>query len=568
MKNLLSCIILISCTVGLSAQCLDGNCFNGSGTYLYNSGAEYTGTFKNGKINGQGKLIFSNGNVYNGFWKDDYREGKGNLVFVDGGFYTGSFKKSQFHGYGEFNYPNGDLYKGDWEKNLPEGNGEYSFASGDHYNGQFKGGKFHGDGTMYYASGAKYEGEWANNKKDGKGMLFDASGKSKEGKWRNGELIKTESSPARKPMKTQKTKIAESKIKQLPSSKKVLKDCNNNYCNVEQGLYTYRDGTRYVGDFRNGKPIGKGTVFYANGDKYVGSWDTNRPQGNGILYFKNGRVLNAIWEKGKIKKRLDSINNIPEEVVEIDEDKDVTIWSVIVGVSRYTHMPSLKYTDDDAYHLYAFLKSPEGGAVADEQISVLIDEDANRDQIIRTMKRKFHKADENDVIVFYFSGHGYDGSFLPSDYDGKNNLLSHQDIIDILEDSRAKHKVVFADACHSGSLEQENTLAMKAPYQGQLNDYYRQFNNSKGGLALLMSSKDSEFSLEDQGLRQGVFSHYLMRGLKGEANTNSDQIISISELYDYVHGQVTRYTLNAQTPNIKGSFDKNMPVAMIRQTKK
>ncbi|MFN8331408.1 MAG: hypothetical protein U0T81_09360 [Saprospiraceae bacterium] len=30
---------------------------------------------------------------------------------------------------------------------------------------------------------------------------------------------------------------------------------------------------------------------------------------------------------------------------------------IIVGVSRYDHMPSLKYSDDDAYKIYAFLKS-------------------------------------------------------------------------------------------------------------------------------------------------------------------------------------------------------------------
>ena len=105
---------------------------------------------------------------------------------------------------------------------------------------------------------------------------------------------------------------------------------------------------------------------------------------------------------------------------------------------------------------------------------------------------------------------------------------------------------------------------MKAPYSKKLNDYYNQFNDSKGGLALLMSSKETEYSLEDHGLRQGVFSHYLMRGLKGEANTNNDQIISIGELYKYVNHNVRLYTGNIQTPTITGDFDKNMPVGMIR----
>ncbi len=558
-KYLMNLVILITCTVGLSAQCLDGDCWNGEGTYLYNSGAQYTGQFKKGKINGRGTLLFSNGNIYKGFWKDDYREGKGNLVFTDGGYYTGDFKKSQFHGEGEFNYPNGDLYIGHWASNLPNGEGEYSFASGDQYRGQFKKGKFHGQGTMFYASGTKYIGQWADNEKNGNGKMVNANGKMQVGEWKDGEMINTNTAVPKK--ESNKTKI----VSASPSTKSKLKNCNNQYCNSEKGQYIYRDGTRYVGDFTGGKPKGKGTVFYANGDKYVGAWDVNRPHGDGILYFKNGRVLQANWENGHVTALKEELNDIPEEVVEVDKNNEVKIWSVIVGVSRYIHMPTLKFTDDDAYHLYAFLKSPEGGAVPDDQISVLIDEDATHDKILRTMKHKFHKADENDVVVFYFSGHGYDGSFIPSDFDGKKNLLRHQDIIDILEQSKAKHKVVFADACHSGSLDQNNMLAMKSGYSRRLNEYYDKFDKSDGGLALLMSSKEEEYSLEDHGLRQGVFSHYLMRGLKGEANSNQDYTVSIKELFDYVHKNVTRYTANVQNPIITGNYDADMPVAMIRK---
>ena len=39
-------------------------------------------------------------------------------------------------------------------------------------------------------------------------------------------------------------------------------------------------------------------------------------------------------------------------------DEDVKIYAMIVGVARYDHMPTLKYTDDDAYKIYAFLQKP------------------------------------------------------------------------------------------------------------------------------------------------------------------------------------------------------------------
>ena len=64
------------------------------------------------------------------------------------------------------------------------------------------------------------------------------------------------------------------------------------------------------------------------------------------------------------------------------------------------------------------------------------------------------------------------------------------------------------------------------------------FEDTKGGVALLMSSKSEELSLEDQGLRQGVFTYYVLQGLKGRADANNDYLITIKELYNYVYAKV------------------------------
>ena len=119
--------------------------------------------------------------------------------------------------------------------------------------------------------------------------------------------------------------------------------------------------------------------------------------------------------------------------------------------------------------------------------------------------------------------------------------------------------MVLADACHAGSL-----LAARAPIHVALQEYYEALNASSGGTALLLSSKGEEYSLEDRGLRSGIFSHFLIRGLKGEANTNADKIITIRELFNFVHQRVRQYTGNVQTPTLTGTFDDNMPVSVIR----
>ncbi len=80
-----------------------------------------------------------------------------------------------------------------------------------------------------------------------------------------------------------------------------------------------------------------------------------------------------------------------------------------------------------------------------------------------------------------------------------------------------------------------------------------------------MSSKAEELSLEDHGLRQGVFTYYLLRGLKGQADTNGDYLVTIKELYTYVYVKVRDYTSGVQTPVLTGAYDNNMPVAVRRQ---
>ncbi len=238
------------------------------------------------------------------------------------------------------------------------------------------------------------------------------------------------------------------------------------------------------------------------------------------------------------------------------------VWAVVVGVASYTAMPTLRYSDDDAYQMYAFLKSPEGGALSDNQITLLVDENATKSQIIKSLQQKFGTASENDLVIFYYAGHGLEGSFIPYDYNGNENTkLFHKDIQDIFTNSKAKNKLFIADACHSGS-SSEN---LRGNVKETMDKYYKALANTSGGTALMMSSKAEETSLENKTIRQGVFSYYLIRGLKGEADFNADNIVSVRELFDYVQTQTRQYTNYRQNPELYGLFDPNMPIGAIRK---
>lgn len=534
----------------LGAQCVKGNCKDGTGTYQYDSGARYVGQFKNGKIHGEGTLFFSNGNKYFGSWKNQFREGKGKMVYANGDVYRGHFKKSKFDGKGTMDFSSGDVYVGEWKNDYQNGQGIYTFSDGNRYEGNFGEGKFEGHGTMFYTDGSVFEGSWKNNYKDGQGVYTDADGQKLEGLWLSGKYLDEEVAD-----------VANEPEIENELLEKDLRNCNKARCNSGVGVYTYGDGSKWIGEFNDGFPEGQGTCYYSNGDKYVGNWQRHAPHGDGMMQYSSGRVLGAKWEYGHPVGKLESEDDlIAQEHIEVDEDDEIKVWAVVVGVARYVHMPVLKYTDDDAYHIYAFLKSPEGGALPDDQIRVLIDEDATRSNILRTMRQTFMQADDNDVVLLYYSGHGLPGYFLPVDFDGFNNKVDHEDIKAIFNESKAKHKLCLADACHSGTL-----TAMKvAPAEVAIQKFYEAFENAGGGTALLLSSKGDEFSLEDGGLRQGVFSHFLIRGLKGEADNNSNKIVTIQELFEFVFAKVTSYTGNAQTPTITGKFDPKMPVAVTR----
>jgi hypothetical protein len=237
---------------------------------------------------------------------------------------------------------------------------------------------------------------------------------------------------------------------------------------------------------------------------------------------------------------------------------------VIVGVADYTDIAKLNYTDDDAYRMYAFYKSPEGGALPDSRIRLLIDEDATRAGILSAMDDVYAKASQNDAIIFFFSGHGGRSAFLTREYDGRGDgndgLLLHREIQERFDRSPAKYKYVIADACHSGSWA---ATQAKSSASAAAQPYYRSFDNAAGGLVLMLSSMGNEYSLEQSGIRQGIFSHFLIRGLKGEADANRDGIVSVVELFDFVKPNVLSHTNRRQTPVMSGSYRSNPPIAIV-----
>ena len=395
------------------------------------------------------------------------------------------------------------------------------------------------------------------------------------------------------------------------SVSKMSAQCIDGNCNTGFGtaIFKKKGGVKYSGDFKSKRPHGKGTAEYPNGRVYSGEWAMGMWHGQGTLTLTDGSTLKGNWEYNRFKGYVNydsnsaiatSQDNSSKELqnaekpanrnsqrsvpanppfnrkVEVNQNENAPsvllpeIWAVAIGVSQYENqtIPSLKYPDNDAFGMFSFWKSPEGGALDDEHSEVLVDDAATKAVVLHSLRAVFSKAKENDLAIFFFSGHGLKGSFLPTDYDGDDIRIYHSEINKILAECPAKNKLVIADACHSGSYMAAKGVKDNHPTKENTAHYFNELSKAQPGIAYLLSSQADEESLEVSTLHNSVFTYFVLRGLKGEANANGDNIVTIKELFDYVHLNVTDYADKlgkVQTPVIKGTYDPNMPVSVVKR---
>jgi len=543
-----SFLLLIS-FASADAQCIKGDCENGKGTFTMGGGMKYVGDFVKGKQEGLGILFFDNGDHYVGEWQAGIRKGRGKFHFSSGTTYFGQFDNNKFHGQGEMTYARGDVFSGEFVDGVPQGEGVFTFVDGSEYVGHLRRGKFDGYGVMVYEDRSVYDGHWEAGKWHGTGVYTNEHGESWTGQWKQGIAVRDELTESG--VDTEELASTAAHLADKPQHELYARDTDS---------ITFDDGSLYTGEVKNGIPYGRGMVNYSSGNRYEGYWRDNAPHGEGTMYYTSGRVISAVWNRGEPIRDLQSLDQLSLESIIVPEVSDeVKIWAMIVGISTYENLPGLKYADDDAYQVYAFLKSPEGGALPDEQIRLVIDESATIPNILSQMQALFYKADENDVVLMFYSGHGLDGSFVPIDYNGRNDLLDHSKLKEVFEKSSARHKICIADACYSGSLAVDKKINAEF-----LQAFYSEYDETDPGMAFLLSSKEQEVSLEDKGLKQGIFSHFLIRGIKGEADENENGIVTIGELFSFLYESVSHYTGGQQTPILSGEFDDNMPLGMKR----
>ena len=214
-------------------------------------------------------------------------------------------------------------------------------------------------------------------------------------------------------------------------------------------------------------------------------------------------------------------------------------WAIVMGVNKYddARVRDLEFAANDARLMAAALE--QSGLY--DGVYLFADGEPNAeptfDNVLMKLSVVTKNAGPNDMILFFFSGHGF-----PDDQEGHNYLVAKntnvdlllktgiglQEIYRFLNDSKARSKVVLLDACHSGPRKDKaGDLALSGQY----------LYNGVGSVAIASSQyEQSSWEWPEKGT--GAFTWFLVQGMGGEADVapfgNGDGLVTSHELNLYV----------------------------------
>jgi len=245
------------------------------------------------------------------------------------------------------------------------------------------------------------------------------------------------------------------------------------------------------------------------------------------------------------------------------------LYAVVAGVAKYqdSRVRPLQLSDKDAKDFYTFLQDRKS-LFAKAHMRLLVNEEATRNNLTKALREELKPARKDDIIIIYLSGHGASDPANPDEFyfichDGRiDNLygtavrMNTQDLLKGIDSDRI---LMIADACYSAGfsevLEKQRAKATDV--------FFSMFQTLQGRIAI-SSSRPDEVSFENPNkYGNSVFTHFLMKGLRGEAcRQSSNGTITAKDLYQYVYDKAKEATKGRQSPQLycaKG-LDNDTPI--------
>jgi hypothetical protein len=237
-------------------------------------------------------------------------------------------------------------------------------------------------------------------------------------------------------------------------------------------------------------------------------------------------------------------------------------WAVVIGVSRYQDSSmNLQYADRDAESMRDFLTDSTGGGVPAANMLFMENEEATTAHIRSALFTFLNKPGPDDLVIFYFAGHGTNDRNSPDNYyllgydADKQNLggtaVRMPELQEAFGNFLRANLIAMVDACHSGG------VGKQVPNVTNLRWAHAGFGAHR---AVLTASAVGELSEEggSWGGGHGVFTYFLLQGLKGAAGTKHRGQISVDELFGYVKTHVEQDTHGAQNPQEEAGSEGNL----------
>lgn len=228
-------------------------------------------------------------------------------------------------------------------------------------------------------------------------------------------------------------------------------------------------------------------------------------------------------------------------------------YALVVGISKYKNIISLRYADDDARLFAKCLIDQQ--ICKKENISLLIDSVATTSSFYKELSIIKNKIKPNDKLIIYFAGHGdveteiESGFLLPYNSEANNYPATAIDItmlekyVNAFVAKNAK-VILITDACRSGNLVGGSIGASST-----VTAISKSFNN----VIKIMSCQPSQLSQEkkykDGG--HGIFTRNLVDGFYGLADKNNDGSVTLRELDLYLDNVAIETNQN-QIPKTEG----------------
>lgn len=174
---------------------------------------------------------------------------------------------------------------------------------------------------------------------------------------------------------------------------------------------------------------------------------------------------------------------------------------LLIGINKYNNY-SLKCCINDVKAINKLLSKNFNGD-RNFHNKELLDTEATKSSIRKGIKELF--SDEADVALLYFSGHGFDdendGVIVSYDYEEDDWGIKMSEILEIANKSKARHKIIILDCCHSGFMGNHGIIG-DTSFLGN-------------GVVILTASKKDQSSIEVNG--HGVFTNLLLEAINGGA---------------------------------------------------